>query len=140
SIDSYKLLKEVNKEAAKNNRVISCLLQIHIAEEETKFGFSFEAAENLLQSEELKELKNIKIVGMMGMATNTENQTQIRDEFHRLKLFFDAASKLYKSENIDLKELSIGMSGDYEIALEEGSTMIRVGSAIFGYRDYSKQN
>lgn len=134
AVDSLKLLQEINKQALKNNRVIDCLLQIYIAQEETKFGFSFGECENLFQSDELKQLKNIRIVGFMGMATNTENETQIKNEFHSLRELF---SKLSIS-NLQLSILSMGMSSDYKIAIEEGSTMIRIGSSIFGERNYNK--
>jgi pyridoxal phosphate enzyme (YggS family) len=135
SVDSFKLLKEINKEAAKNNRVINVLLQIYIADEETKFGLDFKEAEAILQSEELNYLNNIKIIGFMGMATNTEDQEKIRLEFRSLKLFFDKCKASYSSAIIDLNEISMGMSSDYEIAVEEGSTMVRVGSSIFGKRN-----
>lgn len=134
SVDSLKLLKEINKEAVKNNRTIDCLLQIHIAKEETKFGLGFEEALALLQSEEYKLLKNIKIIGLMGMATLTDNINLIRSEFKELKAFFDDLKKFVLKDNAEFKELSMGMSGDYEIAIEEGSTMVRVGSSIFGSR------
>lgn len=134
SVDSLKLLKEINKEAKNNNRIVNCLLQIHIAREETKFGFNFEAAETLLLSEELKQLKNISISGLMGMATFTEDTMQIRKEFKSLSEFFNAM----KIQSPELTILSIGMSSDYSIAIEEGSNMIRVGSAIFGERSYRK--
>ncbi len=134
SVDSLKLLKEINKEAAKNNRVINILLQIYIADETTKFGLDFEEAEMILQSEELKSYRNIKIIGFMGMATNTEVQEKIRSEFRSLKTFFDSCKRKFSSANIDLKEISMGMSSDYKIAVEEGSTMVRVGSSIFGKR------
>ena len=134
AVDSLKLLQEINKQAQKNNRTIDCLLQIYIAQEETKFGFSFDECESLFQSTELKELKNIRIVGFMGMATNTDNQIQIRNEFRSLKNFFSKFSML----NSEFSFLSMGMSSDYKMAIEEGSTMIRIGSNIFGERDYSK--
>jgi pyridoxal phosphate enzyme (YggS family) len=134
SVDKLSLLQEINKQAQKHNRLINCLLQIHIAQEETKFGFDFAEAEAVLQSNELKDLKNIQIVGLMGMATFTENTTQIRNEFRSLKTFFDKMKAIINSQNVDLQELSMGMSGDWKIAIEEGSTMIRVGSAIFGAR------
>ncbi len=134
SIDSFKLLEEVNKQALKNQRVINCLLQIFIAQEETKFGLSLDEAESLLLSPELKQLKNIQIVGLMGMATFTENREQIRREFRSLKQFFEKLKQLPLPENARMQELSMGMSGDYDIAVEEGSTLIRVGSAIFGSR------
>jgi len=137
SLDSLKLLQEINKQAKKNNRIINCLLQIYIADEETKFGINFSEAEQLLQSEDLKLLQNIKIVGLMGMATNTDNKEKIAQEFRSLKQFFDKHKQL-KTFNLKLETLSMGMSSDYPIAIEEGSTMIRVGSSIFGHRNYSK--
>jgi pyridoxal phosphate enzyme (YggS family) len=135
SIDSLKLLQEVDKQALKNNRVIDCLLQIYIAQEETKFGLSEEEAREILDSEEFKTMKNVRIVGVMGMATFTDNQEQIRLEFRGLKAFFETLKTEYAStENLQLQEVSMGMSGDYLIAAEEGSTLVRVGSAIFGSR------
>lgn len=135
SVDSLKLLQEINKQAAKNERVIDCLLQIYIAQEDTKFGLSPEEAEELLDTDTFKNLNNIKIVGLMGMATNTDDQEQIRLEFRSLKTFFEKL-KAERSEthNFQLKEISMGMSGDFLIAAEEGSTLVRVGSAIFGHR------
>ena len=130
SIDSLNLLREVNKQAQKCNRIISCLLQMHIAQEETKFGFSYKEAEHLMASDELKSLTHVNISGLMGMATNTEDATLIRTEFKNLKSFFDKLKISFP----DLTILSMGMSSDYKIAVEEGSTMIRVGSAIFGSR------
>ena len=134
AVDSLKLLQEINKQALKNNRVIDCLLQIYIAQEETKFGFSFDECESLFQSTELKELKNIRVVGFMGMATNTDNEVQIRNEFRSLKNFYEKN----KTQNPSLSIISMGMSSDYKIAIEEGSTMIRIGSSIFGERNYNK--
>ncbi len=134
SIDSLDLLKEVNKQAQKNNRVIDCLLQIYIAQEETKFGLSEVETVELLDSEDFKNLQNVRIVGVMGMATNTENAEQIRLEFKKLKHFFSYLKKKYHTQNIDWKEISMGMSGDYLIAVAEGATLVRVGSAIFGNR------
>lgn len=136
SVDSLKLLQEINKQALKNNRVISCLLQIYIASEETKFGLSQEECIELIQSVIFKSLHNIKIVGLMGMASNTEDTNQIKKEFSQLKKIFDKISSTTKLANIDLKEISMGMSSDYKIAIDEGSTMIRVGSSIFGKRNY----
>jgi len=133
SVDSLKLLEEINKEARKNDRVIDCLLQAYIAKEETKFGLNYDEAESLLNSDALTHLKNIRITGLMGMATLTDNQQQIRNEFKSLKQFFDNL----KSKIPNLKSLSMGMSSDYKIALEEGSTMVRIGTAVFGQRDYS---
>jgi len=133
SVDNFKLLKEINKEALKNNRVIDCLLQIFIAEEETKFGLSDEEAREILESEELTSLKNIKIAGLMGMASNTDDMEKVRMEFHHLKSLFETF-KSYEKENVKMQELSMGMSGDFQLAVEEGSTLVRVGSAIFGAR------
>jgi pyridoxal phosphate enzyme (YggS family) len=133
SVDSFKLLKEINKEAKKNNRTIDCLLQIYIAREETKFGLSDEEAIEILTSAELNTLTNIRIVGLMGMASNTEDETIVRSEFQSLKTLFESF-KRYETEQIKMLELSMGMSGDYVIAMEEGSTLVRVGSAIFGSR------
>jgi PLP dependent protein len=130
SVDSLKLLQEINKQALKNNRIIDCLLQIYIAKEETKFGLDLSEAENLIDIS--KELKNIRIVGLMGMATNTEDEKVIRFEFAYLKTFFNKLSIL----NTQYSILSMGMTSDYKIAIEEGSNMIRVGSAIFGERNY----
>jgi len=135
SVDSIKLLQEINKQAAKNNRVINCLLQIYIANEDTKFGLSFSEAKQLMESNEFKQLCNIKIVGLMGMATNTEDTNQIRREFKSLKTFFDVV-KNHTTTNFQLSILSMGMSSDYQMAIEEGSTMVRVGSSIFGERTY----
>lgn len=134
SIDSLKLLQEVNKQAEKNNRVIPCLLQVHIAQEETKFGLSYDEAKELLHSATLPELKHIQVSGLMGMASFTDNQEQVRKEFRQLKSFFEAMKREPLPANVQLRELSMGMSGDYKIALEEGSTLIRVGSSIFGTR------
>ena len=133
SVDNFKLLKEINKEALKNNRVIYCLLQIFIAEEETKFGLSDEEAREILESEELASLKNIKISGLMGMASNTDDMEKVRMEFRHLKTLFETF-KAYEKENVKMQELSMGMSGDFQLAVEEGSTLVRVGSAIFGAR------
>lgn len=132
-VDSLKLLEEINKQALKNNRIIDCLLQIHIAEEETKFGLNEEELKDLLATETFKNLNNIKIIGLMGMATFTENQDQIKKEFEHLKSIFDSYQNL-KSEICNLKSLSMGMSGDYQLAISCGSTMVRIGSSIFGGR------
>ncbi len=136
SIDSLKLLKEVNKQAAKVDRVIDVLLQAHIAEESTKFGFDLDELKKFKGSDELNDLKNVRITGLMGMATFTEDEAQIRREFNALKTIFDHLKSLTLPENVHMNELSMGMSGDYQIALECGSTMIRVGSSIFGERNY----
>jgi pyridoxal phosphate enzyme (YggS family) len=135
SVDSLKLLQEIDKQALKNNRVIDCLLQIYIAKEETKFGLSEDEAREILDSEEFKTMKNVRIVGVMGMATFTDNQEQIRSEFRGLKAFFETLkTQSPPTATLQLKEVSMGMSGDYLIAAEEGSTLVRVGSAIFGSR------
>lgn len=134
AVDSLKLLKEINKEAKKNNRIIACLLQFHIAQEETKFGFSFEEATELLQSEDFFELENIRIVGVMGMASFTDNTEQVEDEFRTLYNYFLLIKSHHFKFNPDFTEISMGMSGDYLIAIEAGSTMVRVGSSIFGNR------
>ena len=133
-VDSLKLLEEVNKQAQKNDRTIDCLLQVHIAEEETKFGLNETELKEILNSETLKKLNNIQIVGLMGMATFTENQSQIKKEFQNLKSIFDNY-KNFKSEICNLKFLSMGMSGDYQLGIECGSNMVRIGSSIFGSRN-----
>jgi pyridoxal phosphate enzyme (YggS family) len=134
AVDSLKLLKEINKEAKKNNRIIACLLQFHIAQEETKFGFSFDEATELLQSEDFFELENIRLVGVMGMASFTDNTEQVEDEFRTLYNYFLLIKSHHFKFNPDFTEISMGMSGDYLIAIEAGSTMVRVGSSIFGNR------
>lgn len=136
AIDSLSLLKEIDKHAKKVNRTISCLLQIHIAKEETKFGFSFDECRTMLNEEEWKKLDNIRICGVMGMATNCDDQKEIREEFNSLHTFFKEIKEEYFKDEESFKEISMGMSGDYEIAIEEGSTMVRVGSKIFGERIY----
>ena len=132
-VDSLKLLKEVNRQAIRWRKSINCLLQIHIAEEETKFGLDEKELEELLNSDEFKEMKNINVIGLMGMATFTDNEEQIKKEFQYLKTIFDKVSKL-KTYNCQLNTLSMGMSGDYQLAIECGSTMVRIGSSIFGGR------
>jgi len=127
SVDSIKLLKEINKRAEQNNRVIDCLLQVHIATESTKFGFDISEVNEAINN--AKEFQNIKIVGLMGMATFTDNKQQVIQEFNSLKVVFETV----KDE--DITTLSMGMSGDYQLATEQGSTMVRVGSAIFGHRN-----
>jgi pyridoxal phosphate enzyme (YggS family) len=134
SVDSIKLLQEIDKQAAKNKRVIDCLLQVYIADEETKFGLGFDELVELLRSEEYKALKHVRIVGLMGIATNTEVEKQIRDEFEELKVLFDGIKLSYFRKDDYFKEISMGMSSDYKIAVEEGSTMVRIGSSIFGKR------
>jgi pyridoxal phosphate enzyme (YggS family) len=132
-VDSLRLLTEINKQALKNNRIIDCLLQVKIATEENKFGLLENEVLNFIASEEIKKFKNIKIVGLMGMATFTDNQEQLQKEFEMLKCVFDNLTHR-KSSNFNLKTLSMGMSDDYPIAIKNGSTMIRVGSLIFGKR------
>mgnify|MGYP000188318927 CR=1 FL=1 len=134
-VDSLKLLQEINKQAAKNNRVIDCLLQVYIAEEESKFGIDEEELSEVLKQVQYdkNELNHIRIVGLMGMATFTDNQTQVEKEFSRLKTIFDSYSNL-NSKNCQLNTLSMGMSGDYQLAIKCGSTMVRIGSSIFGGR------
>jgi pyridoxal phosphate enzyme (YggS family) len=136
-VDSLKLLQEINKQAKKHNRVIDCLLQIHIAEEETKFGLNEEELNEILKQvqHDKNEFENIRIVGLMGMATFTENQNQIEKEFNHLKAIFDNSKKL-NTEHCQLNTLSMGMSGDYQLAISCGSTMVRIGSSIFGTRNY----
>ncbi|PHO00453.1 YggS family pyridoxal phosphate-dependent enzyme [Rhodobacteraceae bacterium 4F10] len=131
-VDSFKTLKEIDKQAKKHNRVINCLLQARIAKEDTKFGLPFTDIKDILASEEFKELKNVKIVGLMGMATFTDNQEQLQEEFSSLANFFNKNQEKYP----DLSILSMGMSGDYELAIQNGSTMVRIGSSIFGVRNY----
>jgi pyridoxal phosphate enzyme (YggS family) len=134
AVDSLKLLQEINLQAKKNERVINCLLQLRIAQEETKFGLTFEEVEQLLQNHEFIEMENVRIVGLMGMASFVDNQEQIRDEFRNLYNYFHVIKSHYFKYNTDFSTLSMGMSGDYSIAIEEGSTMIRVGSSLFGNR------
>ncbi|WP_320417370.1 YggS family pyridoxal phosphate-dependent enzyme [Tenacibaculum sp. IB213877] len=131
-VDSFKTLKEIDKQAKKHNRIINCLLQAHIAEEETKFGLSFSEIKEILASDELSELKNVNIIGLMGMATFTDNETQLKNEFLALKNLFDEI----RNNDSNLTVLSMGMSGDYQIAIDCGSTMVRIGSSIFGSRNY----
>lgn len=136
SVDSFKLLRVINSEAKKVNRVIPCLLQFYIAEEESKFGFSMEEAEEMLNSPEFGSLENVRIAGVMGMATFTNNESQIRKEFACLRRYFIQLKKDFFSESAEFKEISMGMSGDYKLAVDEGSTIVRIGSTIFGERVY----
>ena len=138
AVDSVKLAQEINRQGQKVNRVLSCLLQIHIAKEDTKFGFSEEELLSTLKARQFDNLPFVKIVGLMGMASFTDNQNQVRDEFRSLRLLFQKIKAMPLPDNMVMEELSMGMSGDYKIAIEEGSSMVRVGSAIFGNRDYSK--
>mgnify|MGYP006171952679 CR=1 FL=1 len=134
SVDSLKLLTEINKQALKNDRVIDCLLQIYIADEETKYGLGFDEAIELLESQEFTELKNVRIVGLMGIATNTENLKLVKEEFYELKTLFDGIKVSYFRNQDYFKEISMGMSSDYKVAMEQGSTLVRIGSDIFGQR------
>ena len=136
-VDNYDKLAEIDRQAARFNRHITCLLQLHIATEETKFGFSADECTAMLDEGKWKELKNITIGGVMGMASNTDNEAQVRSEFSRLKKLFDTYKEKYFSDSPDFKTISAGMSGDYELAIEEGSNMVRIGSSIFGERNYN---
>lgn len=138
SVDSFKLLSEINKQAEKHNRVINCLLQFYIAKEETKFGLDLEEAETILESEEFKNLKNIRICGVMGMASFVDNESVLRKEFKNLKSIFSTLKNSYFASSPYFSEISMGMSSDWKIAIEEGSTMVRIGSSIFGIRNYNK--
>jgi PLP dependent protein len=133
-VDSFKLLQFIDKEATKCGRVINCLLQFHIAKEETKFGFDMAEANQMLESTDFKTLQNINIVGVMGMATFTENTHAVRNEFKELVYIFNQLKNTYFLQKKDFKEISMGMSGDYKIAIEEGATMVRIGSLLFGNR------
>jgi len=135
-VDSWKVLNEINKQAEKAAKKTACLLQVHIADEETKFGFSEEELIDLISGNELQNLHNVQIAGLMGMATFTENENQVRKEFRSLKILFDKIKSEYFSNDEAFCELSMGMSQDYQIAIEEGSTMIRIGTSIFGEREY----
>lgn len=133
-VDTVKLLKEIDKQGRKNERVIDCLLQVHIAKEETKFGFSESEIETFLGSEEAAELTHVRVVGLMGMATNTDSEEMVAAEFRELKTLFNKIKNDMHAANLQLEVLSMGMSGDYKIAIAEGSNMVRVGSSIFGSR------
>lgn len=135
-VDSFKLLKAINTEALKAGRIIRCLLQFHIAEEETKFGLTMEEAAEMLDSPEFRRLENIHISGVMGMATFTDDETQVHKEFAMLKSYFNRLKTTYFSADTQFSEISMGMSGDYLIAIQEGTTMVRIGSTIFGERQY----
>ena len=137
SVDSLRLLKQINKEAEKVNRTINCLLQVYIANEETKFGWDKEELNSFLLGDEINSMNNIQIVGLMGMATNTSSEKVIREEFKTLKNLHDTLKKLPLPENVEMREISMGMSSDYLLAQQEGSTMVRIGSAIFGFRNYN---
>ncbi len=131
SVDSFELLIEINKQAIKNDRIISCLLQIHIATEETKFGLSEEEVFNVLNNVKITELKNIRISGLMGMATNTDDKNLVRSEFRTLKILFDKIKSEFFSNDDSFDQISMGMSSDYTIAMEEGTTMVRIGSLLW---------
>ncbi|PST83301.1 YggS family pyridoxal phosphate-dependent enzyme [Pedobacter yulinensis] len=135
AVDSLRLLTEINKQALKHNRVIDCLLQIYIADEETKFGLGFDEAIDLLRSETFASLANVRIAGVMGIATNTKNPKQIKAEFYELRTFFKGLKESFFRDADYFREISMGMSDDYKIAIEEGSTMVRIGSSIFGKRN-----
>jgi PLP dependent protein len=134
SVDSFRLLMTINSEAQKVKRVVDCLLQIHIAEEDTKFGFSLNELDEMTDSHEFATLKNVRICGIMGMATFTDNAGQVRKEFNYLSKCFNDLKSRYFTEVSEFREISMGMSGDYEIAIQEGSTIVRIGSLIFGER------
>lgn len=134
AVDSFKLLKEIDKQAAKNKRVIDCLLQVDIAEEDTKFGFDHAELIEMLRDEEFLALKHVNIRGLMGIATNTENEKEVKEEFYELKSLYDGIKASFYRKNESFDTLSMGMSSDYKLAIEKGSTMIRVGSTIFGKR------
>ncbi|MES2653199.1 MAG: YggS family pyridoxal phosphate-dependent enzyme [Bacteroidota bacterium] len=134
SVDSLKLLKEIDKQAAKNNRIIDCLLQIYIADEDTKFGLGYDELIELLRSEEFAACKNVRILGLMGIATNAASEKQTAVEFNELKVLFDGIKLSFFRKDDSFKEISMGMSADYKLAIAEGSTMVRIGSSIFGKR------
>jgi pyridoxal phosphate enzyme (YggS family) len=134
SVDSLRILKEINKQALRNERVIDCLLQVHIAEEETKYGLNYDELIDILRSEDIQTLKNIRIIGLMGIATNTKSERVIKEEFYELKTLFAGIKESFFKNDDAFKEVSMGMSSDYKIAIAQGSTMIRVGSLIFGSR------
>jgi PLP dependent protein len=134
SVDSLKLLTEINKQAFKNNRIVKCLLQFHIADEATKFGFDTEGVEELIQDLKESNLSNVAVCGVMGMATFTDDKVQVRREFKTLKNVFDALKSTYFVDNQSFTHISMGMSDDYKMAIEEGSTMVRIGSLLFGKR------
>lgn len=134
SVDSLKLLQEIDKQAQKCKRTIDCLLQVYIADEDTKFGFSHDELIEVLRSEAYAQLKNVNVIGLMGIATNTVNKEIIREEFYELKMLFEGLKASFFKDNSSFKELSMGMSSDYPLALEQGSTMVRLGSTIFGTR------
>ena len=135
-VDTFEKLAEIDRQAARFNRHITCLLQLHIAQEETKFGFSADECTAMLEQGDWRSLKNITIGGVMGMASNTDDETQVRAEFSRLKQLFDTYKEKYFADSPDFNTISAGMSGDYKLAIEAGSNMVRIGSSIFGERNY----
>ena len=134
AVDTFKLLSEINQYAEKEERIVPCLLEIHLAKEETKFGFSFQECRDLLKEGYWKELKNVTISGIMGMASNIDDESQILREFTSLKKFFDELKRIFFSDNPNFKEISMGMSDDYKLAIQAGSTLVRIGTKIFGER------
>lgn len=136
AVDSYKLLAEIDKQAAKHNRVIPCLLEIHIAQEDSKYGFTFDTCRQMLEEGGWKQLKHVCIAGVMGMGTNTDDEKEVEKEFHSLADFFRSLKQDYFSQTDSFKEISMGMSHDYQIAIKCGTTLVRVGSKIFGERIY----
>lgn len=136
AVDSFRLLREINKHAAKHNRVIDCLLQIHIAQEDTKYGLTVQECRELLVHEPWRELENVRIVGLMAMGSNTDDMEQVRGEFRQMKQLFDELKETYFADEPSFCQLSEGMTDDYPIAIEEGSTIVRIGSMIFGDRVY----
>lgn len=136
AVDSYKLLAEINKQAAKHNRVIPCLLELHIAQEESKYGFTPEACTALLEDGAWRALKNVQIAGLMCMASNTPDMVQVRSEFHQARVYFDELKQRFFADDPHFCERSWGMSHDYDVAMDEGATFVRVGTAIFGEREY----
>ncbi len=138
SVDSLKLLNEINKHALKHDRVIDCLLQVHIADEDTKFGLDHIELIELLRSEQFRQLEHVRIKGLMGIATNTPNEKVIKEEFYELKSLFDGIKQSFFKHATYFDTLSMGMSADYKIAIEQGSTMVRLGSTVFGQRQYNK--
>lgn len=138
SVDSLKLLKEIDKQAGKHNRIIDCLLQVYIADEESKYGLAYDELIELLRNQEFKNLKNVRIIGLMGIATNTASEKQIKTEFNEVKVLFNGIKLSFFKKEETFKEISMGMSNDYKIAIEQGSTMVRIGSGIFGKRQKIK--
>lgn len=136
AVDSYKLLAEINKQAAKHDRVIPCLLELHIAQEESKYGFTPEACTALLEDGAWRALKNVQIAGLMCMASNTPDMVQVRSEFHQARVYFDELKQRFFADDPHFCERSWGMSHDYDVAMDEGATLVRVGTAIFGEREY----